>query len=157
MMWTSHDHPRKTRASAHVALEHKQITTIPTHEITIDRLCFVARVATWIANHTTSPKLGGRDPLNGKTFVAYGTFTPNSGAGVQFSVVSDFNEFESVEGFEICADAASDVLLKLAPARVLEGSLVRGVAASVAALLFAYKRNSLIKVQTPRHPNSMRQ
>jgi hypothetical protein len=53
---------------------------------------------------------------------------------MQFTVVSDFNDFESVEGFDICADAASDALLKLAPARAHEGSVVRGIAASIAAL-----------------------
>lgn len=61
-------------------------------------------------------KLGANDPLNGNTFVADGTFTPNGGEAMPFSVALDFNEearFESKAGFDISAQAASDVLLKL--------------------------------------------
>jgi hypothetical protein len=61
-------------------------------------------------------KLGSNDPLNGNTLVADGTFTPNGGEAVPFSIALDFNEearFESAEGFDVGAGAASDVLLKL--------------------------------------------
>lgn len=61
-------------------------------------------------------KLGASDPLSGNTLVADGTFTPNGGTAMPFSVALDFNEearFESAEGFDISAAAASDVLLKL--------------------------------------------
>lgn len=61
-------------------------------------------------------KLGANDPLNGNTFVADGTFTPSGGDAMPFSVQLDFNEearFESAAGFDIGANAASEVVLKL--------------------------------------------